>query len=65
MNLTERIESALNDYHADNADIDVMVELLTEFLAMSRKADESIEHMFEGLDSAIDRLTDAVKVQAE
>ncbi len=64
MTLSNRIQSCLDDYWNDEADIDKMVEILTEILPVALRAEESIGPIFKKLDASIDRLEETVKVQA-
>ncbi len=61
MNLSDRIQSALNAYYRDDADIDIMVGLLEECQGLLNNV-TVVD--FTGLDTAIENLKEIVKVQA-
>ena len=54
--LPERITLALNDYHNDNADIDVLVMLLEESLNTLEQASKSIMSLADEIDETCDEI---------
>ncbi len=67
MNLSDRIQDALNAYHRDDADIDIMVGLLEECQRVINRADadfKTIASLTKDIDEGLSRLESRVKVQA-
>jgi len=65
MTLSERIQSCLDDYYNDNADIDVMANLLGESQRVIERADKDfkvITSLVKDVDEGLSRFE--VKVQA-
>lgn len=60
MTLSDRIQQALNDFHSDNADIDVMVGLLVESQATINQADTNFKSIM-ALSDSIDKACEDIK----